>query len=146
MSVGTITGVFTRIQTEVGRPKAAKLELTCTAGAAGDANAHLYPATVINTLAALAALWDIRGMMIRSLKAIPDGDTPPTDGSSLTIKDEYGVDLLDGAGAEFIPSTGTAWTMNTIFPALITGDITLAITGNSVNSAAVTLVLELVGT
>jgi hypothetical protein len=139
---GSVVGVFTRLRTNVSRPKAAKLELTCTA----DAALATYPSTVINNLAALSGLWDIRGMMIRSLKAIPSAVTPPTDKSSVTIKDEYGVDLLDGAGDLFIPATGTAWTMNTLFPSMITGNITIAITGNLVSSAIVVLVLELVGT
>lgn len=139
---GTVVGEFTRLRTNVGRPKAAKLALTCTA----DAALASYPSTVLNNLAALSGLWDIRGMMIRSLKAIPSAVTAPTDKSSLTIKDEYGVDLLEGAGDLFIPATGTAWTINSVFPALITGDTTLAITGNSVVSAVVVLVIELIGT
>lgn len=139
---GTVVGEFTRLRTNVGRPKAAKLALTCTA----DAALASYPSTVLNNLAALSGLWDIRGMMIRSLKAIPSAVTAPTDKSSLTIKDEYGVDLLEGAGDLFIPATGTAWTINSVFPALITGDTTLAITGNNVVSAVVVLVIELIGT
>jgi hypothetical protein len=146
MGLGTITGVFTRLQTDQQRPKAAKLVLTCTAGAAGDANAHLFPATILNSLAALSGLFHIEGMMIRSIKAIPDSGTPPTASTSLTITDEYGVDLLDGAGNGFIPSSGNAWSMNTIFPALISGNITLNITGNLVNGAIVTIVIELIGT
>ena len=139
---GSVVGVFTRLRTNVSRPKAAKLELTCTA----DSALHTYPSTIINNLAALYQLWDLRGMMIRSLKAIPSAVTPPTDKSSVTIKDEYGVDLLDAAGDSFIPATGTAWTMNTLFPALITGNITLDISGNLVNSAIIVLVIELIGT
>lgn len=139
---GTVVGAFTRLRTNVGRPKAAKLVLTCTA----DSVLATYPSTVLNNLTAVSGLWDIRGMMIRSLKAIPSAVTAPTDKSSLTIKDEYGIDLLDEAGDLFIPATGTAWTINTVFPALITGDVTLAITGNLVASAIIVLVLDLIGT
>jgi hypothetical protein len=138
---GTVTAALTRIPTDIGRPKMAKVVLTCTA----DATAHTFPSTVLNTLL-LAAGFDIRGMRINSVKVIPSAVTPPTNASSMTIKDEYGVDLMDEAGVTFIPAAGTAWTINSIFPAFITGDITLAITGNLVDSAVLTLVIELIGT
>ena len=138
---GTITGSITRIQTDQDRPKVAKVVLTCTAGSAD----HLFPSTVLNTLI-LAEGFNIKGMKLHSVRAIPDAVTPPTNGTSVTIKDEYGVDLMDGAGDVFIPDAGVAWTNLEFLPALITGNLTVAITGNLVNSAGITLVLELVGT
>ena len=139
---GTVVGTFTRVRTNVGRPKAAKLELLCTA----DAALATYPSTIINDLAALKSLWDLRGMMLKSLMAIPSAVVAPTDKVNITIKNEYGVDLLGGAGTQFIPAAGSAWTKGTLYPVLITGDITMALTDNLVNSAVITLVLELVGT
>lgn len=150
MSLGTITGVLTRISTKAGRPSMAKLVLICTAGAAGDANAHLFPATVINPLAvdANGNSFDIRGFKLYSVKAYP-GATAPTDATDLTITDEHGVDLLGGKGADAIDATSKTWIpvgpADYALPALITGNITVNITNNSVDSAITTLVLELVG-
>jgi hypothetical protein len=150
MGLGTITGLLTRIQTPQGRPPICKLALTCTAGAAGDANAHLFPATVINPLAvdSNGTLFDIRGLKLYSVKAIPGG-TAPTDATDLTITDEYGVDLLGGKGTDLVDATSKTWIpagpVGYAFPALITGNITVNITNNLVDSAVTTLVLEFVG-
>jgi len=137
---GTITGVLNRIQTQQGRPKIAEVVLTCTAHTDGT-----YPATVVNTLAGLAG-FDIRGFKLYSVKSIP-GTTPPTVASDLTILDKHGVDLLGGKGTDFIDATDKKWALvgpvGYNAPALITGDITVNIANNSVNSAIVTLVLEL---
>jgi hypothetical protein len=150
MALGTITGLLTKINTQQGRPKMYKMELTCTAGAAGDGNAHLFPATVINPLALDGAgrFTDIRGLKFYSVKAYP-GDPAPTDATDLTITDEYGIDLLGGKGTDLIDATSKTWIpigpAGYALPALITGNITVNITNNSVNSAVVNLVLELVG-
>jgi hypothetical protein len=150
MGLGTIVGLLTRIQTPQGRPPICKLALTCTAGAAGDANAHLFPATVINPLAvdSNGTLFDIRGLKLYSVKAYP-GDTAPTDATDCTITDEYGVDLLGGKGENLIDATSKTWIpagpSNFALPALITGNITVTITNNSVDSAVTTIILELVG-
>jgi hypothetical protein len=150
MAIGTITGLLKRINVKQGRPSMAVLELTCTAGAAGDANAGLFPATVINPLAidSAGSLFDIRGMKLYSVKAIP-GDTAPTDASDLTITDPYNVDLLGGKGENLIDATSKNWIPagppNFALPALITGNITVNITNNSVSSAVTTLVLEFTG-
>lgn len=150
MGLGTIVGLLTRIQTPQGRPPICKLALTCTAGAAGDANAHLFPATVVNTLAvdSNGNSYDIRGLKLYSVKAYP-GDTAPTDATDCTITDEYGVDLLGGKGENLIDATSKTWIpagpSNFALPALITGNITLNITNNSVDSAVTTIILELVG-
>lgn len=140
---GSITGTLERIQTQQGRPQMVEIVLTCTA----DAGNGSYPATVVNTLSGIST-WDLRGLKLYSVKAIP-GATPPTDQSDCTITDEYGVDLLGGKGENlidatsktFIPAGPGAFAQ----PALITGNITVNITNNSVNSAATTLVLELIG-
>ena len=140
---GNITGVLNRIQTQQGRPKMAEVVLTCTADA-GDGS---YPETVVNTLAGLAG-FDIRGLKLYSVKTIP-GTPGPTDNSDVAITDKYGIDLLGGKGTDIIDNTAKNWVVfgystYTIEP-LITGNISIVITGNIVNSAITTVVIELVG-
>ena len=143
---GTITGVLTRIGVRQGSPQISKLVITCTV----DASHESYPATVLNPLAvdSNGSSYDIRGLKLYSVKAYPGG-TAPTDATDATITDEFGIDLLGGKGANLIDATSKTWIpagpANYAFPALITGNITLTITNNSVNSAVTTIVLELVG-
>lgn len=143
---GTITGVLTRMITKLGRPSMATLRLTCTADAANGS----FPAMVINPLAVDInnSSFDIRGLKLYSVKAIP-GDTAPTDATDCTITDADGVDLLGGKGADLIDATSKTWVpfgpSTFALPALITGDISINITNNSVNSAQTTIVLELTG-
>ena len=140
---GTITGTLERIQTQMGRPQMVEIVLTCTA----DAATATYPATVVNTLENISD-WDLRGLKLYSVKAYP-GAVAPTDGTDLTITDKYGVDLLGGKGENLIDATSKTWCpagpSNYALPALITGDITVNITNNNVNSAVTTIILELVG-
>lgn len=143
MAAGAITGTITRIQTQQGRPQMVVVVLTCTASAD---NAS-YPATVVNTLANILP-WDLRGLKLYSVKVIP-GATAPTDATDLTITDEYGVDLLGTKGTNFIDNTSKTWIpvgpAGYALPALITGNITVNISNNAVNSALTTIVLEFVG-
>jgi hypothetical protein len=148
MALGTITGLLTRIPTPLDQPKIAKLVLTCTAGTGAQAGA--YPATVLNPLAvdSNGNSFDIRGMKLYSVKAYP-GTTAPTDATDATITDEFGIDILGGKGSDlidattktFIPSGPGAFAQ----PALITGNITLNITSNSVESAVTTIICEFIG-
>lgn len=143
---GSITGALTRIPVKMGRPAMAKLVLTCTA----DSSNGSYPATIINPLAVTSdgRTFDIRGLKLYSVKCYPGG-TAPTDATDLTITDEYGIDLLGGKGTDVIDATSKTWTLvgpsGCYSPALITGNLTVTITNNSVNSAVTTLILELVG-
>ena len=146
MALGTITGGIERINTPLDRPTLTIITLTCTAGAAGGAPGdHLYPATVINTLTDIAK-YDLRGLKLYSLVTKP-GTTGPTDNSDMTITDVYGIDILGGAGANIVDNTAA----NRVFinpdtaASIITGNWTLNITNNSVDSAVTTVVLELVG-
>lgn len=138
---GTITGVLSRIQTQQGRPQIAKLVLTCT----GDAANGSFPATVLNTL---QTDFRLEGLQFYSIKTIPGG-TAPTDNSDITITDEYGVDLLGGKGTNLISATLKKWALfgpeNFAVSALITGNTTITITNNVVNSAVITIILELIG-
>jgi hypothetical protein len=143
---GTITGVLSRIGVRQGSPQICKLVLTCT----GDAATGSYPATILNPLAVDidGSLFDIRGLKIYSVKAYPGG-TAPTDATDATITDEYGIDLLGGKGTDLVDATSKTWIMagpvDSYMPPLITGNITLTITNNSVASAVTTIILELVG-
>jgi hypothetical protein len=138
---GTITGVLSRIQTQQGRPQMAKLVLTCT----GDASDGSFPATVLN---GLQSSFLLEGLQLYSIKVIP-GTTAATDASDITITDEYGVDLLGGKGTNLISSTLKKWALfgpsGYSVSALITGDTTINISNNAVNSATLTIILELIG-
>jgi hypothetical protein len=148
MAFGTITGILKRSIVKQGRPSMAVLELTCTAGTAGEAGA--FPATIINPLAvdSVGSLFDLRGLKLYSVKVIP-GATAPTDATDLTITDEYGIDLLGGKGTDLIGATSKTWIpigpAGYALPALITGNVTVTITGNLIASAVITIVLEFVG-
>lgn len=143
---GTITGVLTRVQTQQGRPQVTKLVLTCT----GDSSNGSFPATVLNPLAqdSDGTSFDIRGLQLYSMKVIP-GSTGPTADSDVTITDEYGVDLMGGKGTDLLKNSAKSWALfgpsGYSVSALITGNITITITNNSVNSAVITIVLELIG-
>jgi hypothetical protein len=141
---GTITGTFTRIMTQQGRPQIAEMVLTCK----GDASNGSFPQVVINDLACVSGLYDLRGLKLYSVKSYP-GTIPPTDESDLEILDKYGIDLLGGKGLNLIDATSKTWVpvgpSSFALPALITGDITVSITNNSVNKADVTIALEFTG-
>ena len=147
---GSITGVIGRIPTQMGRPQSVKITLTCTA----DVSAHNWPATVVNTLTNAdetisIAKFDLRGLKLYSVKMI-GGETGPTAGSNLTITDMYGMDLLGGKGVGVVPTNnGLVWIptgpSNYAFAALLQDTMTINLTGNSVDSAVLTLVLELCG-
>ena len=141
---GTITGTIERIPTQQGRPQSVKITLS----AIGDSANGSYPAAVINTLSGIANTWDLRGLKLYSVKILP-GSPPPTAASNLTITDANGVDLLGGKGFGAIPVSGSSWIpagpANYAFAALIQDTITANISGNSVNSAAITIILELTG-
>ena len=145
MALGTITGAIERINTPVDRPSLVILTLTCTAGAAGDANAHLFPATVINTLSGISD-FDLRGLKLYSIVTVP-GTTAPTDNSDITITDRYGADVLAGAGANIVDNSAinrVVFNPDTA-AVIITGNLTLNIANNSVDGAIATVVLELIG-
>jgi len=137
---GTITGTLTRIPTPEGRPKLVVVTLTCTA----DSAAHTFPVTVINDLPGIAD-FDLRGLKLYSVATIP-GVTGPTDDTDFTLTDQYGADILAGAGTNLIDNTTKNRTVIGIASAvIITGDVTLTIINNAVDSAVTTLVLELLG-
>lgn len=112
-------------------PGAAKrwLQYTCTADAAD--------ATIGNT-----TITGFRDYYLYSVETWP-GATAPTDVSDLTLSDSDSEDLLAGNGTDGIDATDK----NTILPEsaymglkffhMIKGNLTLAISGNAVNSAII---------
>ena len=120
------TQVFTNSQPFVAT-------IVCTA----DASVGTFPATTIPGL--LSTTVQLQGFYITRVEIVP-GATQPTAGYKVTITDSNGVDELGGnatnlsASAAQIFATGAAATP-------INGSETLNITGNSVNSANVTVLV-----
>jgi hypothetical protein len=141
---GTITGTLTRLPVRLGSAPMVEIVLACTA----DAAVHTFPAEVITALSGISD-YGLTGLKLYSIKAIPDLVTPPTDKTSITITDKYGLDLLGGKGSELISNTSKVWApfgpSGFALPALITGLFTINLTGNLVDSAKLTIVLELAG-
>jgi hypothetical protein len=137
---GEITAAIERWK--AGERHSAKVTLTCT----GDASDGSFPATNINTLVK-ALGYDIRGMKISEVKAAP-GATAPTDATDVEITDENGIDILGARGTNLIDATSKTYIVpgpaSQHQPVLVTGDLTIAITGNSVHSAITTIVLNLI--
>jgi len=115
---------------------------TCTA----DVSAHTFPSTVISgTATASKLLW---GWYLYSVETL-SGATQITNSSSYTIKDASGFDLMGTKGASAISNSTTVGVKTFAFPASggfspTVGPLTLAITGNSVDSAVVTVELTFV--
>lgn len=141
---GTITGTLERMAVRQGSAPIIEIVLTCTASV----DAATYPATVVNTLSGVSD-YILKGLKLYSIKSIPSAVTAPTAGTSVTITDSRGVDLLGDKGSGLISNTAKTWAAfgpnNYAFPALITGNFTVTISGNAVNSAGITLVLEITG-
>ena len=134
-AAGTITGTSTKVHDIQGAFKFIKVVLTCTADAADGS----FPATVINDIVTLK----LAGMSLYTVGTYPGG-TAPTDASDLTITQDT-IDILDGKGTNLIDSTTSeitwAGSSTADFPVPVLGDLTINITGNSVNSAITTIVL-----
>lgn len=141
---GTITGTLTRVPTQTGRPQLVKIVLTCTA----DLTLHTWPTTVINTLANISDFL-ITGLKLYQIKCIPDAVTPPTTTSSVTITDEDGYDLLGNKGSGLLSNTlktgCLAGPLNCYAAMPITGNISITLSGNSVDGAITKIILILTG-
>jgi hypothetical protein len=140
---GTITGTLERMAVRQGSAPIIEIVLTCTAG-----DAAAYPVTVVNTLSGVSD-YILKGLKLYSIKSIPSAVTAPTAGTSVTITDSRGVDLLGDKGSGLISNTAKTWAAfgpnNYAFPALIMGNFSVTITGNVVNGAIITLILEITG-
>lgn len=117
---------------EKGRRAVRKMVLTCT----GDAANGSYPATVLPSF---------EGRIVE-FRTNP-GTPAPTDNWDVVLTDQNGLNRLQGLGADRDTSNSevaiTVYSGTSINPVVEHGDtLTLAITGNSVNGAAI--VCELV--
>src|SRR5208283_2089708 len=113
----------------IGTTAVFALTFRCTA----DAATGSYPTTLVTPVVPSAVL----GSRISTAEFAP-GSPAPTASWSVTLTDTLGLDLLAGNGASL---SATATTGVTIGSIPITSTLTLAITGNSVNSAVVTIVV-----
>jgi len=143
-AAGTITGTIERMAVRQGSAPMVEIVLTATA----DSTLHTWPATVVNTLSGISD-FNLKGLKLYSIKTIPSAVTAPTAGTSVTITDSRGVDLLGDKGSGLISNTAKTWAAfgpsGYAFPALVTGNFTITLSGNSVDSAIIIIVLELVG-
>lgn len=79
----------------------------------------------------------------------PIEPTVPTDKSSITVKDDYGIDLLGGSGASMVDNStlhefyAKVNSLSCVRPVI--GDLTVATSGNSVNYAWFYLRVYMVG-
>ena len=118
------------------------LTFVCTSGSAGEG----YPSTAVSA----ANMSLITGWLLMNGSTL-NGNPGPTASSIITLSTTTEDNILGGAGKtppaataalanKFTPITDT---LNGIFGEVpITGDLTLAITGNLVNSAVTTIVLK----
>lgn len=122
-------GTCTYTLSPIGTTPVFALTFKCTA----DASTGSYPSTLVTAIVPSAVL----GSRISTAEFAP-GSPAPTANWSVTLSDSLGLDLLGGNGAnQSATVTGGA----TIGSIPVTGTLTLAITGNSVNSAQVTIVV-----
>lgn len=132
-AVGTVTATCT----QVGIPSAQVWLVTYSW--TGDASTGTVPATASGCLPGLNK---VQGYRVLSVEFKPGG-TAPTNNYSATLADANSVDELAGAAAADLSSTTT----NPFWPVYnfpLSGDLTLAITGNSVASATGTVYVTLV--
>ena len=136
---GTVTITFEEypiLSKICGRfPSMLQMNMACVA----DADDASVPETAISG----ADLERVYGWWLFQVITVP-GTTGPTDDTDFTLKDKYAVDVLGALGTDAIdnadnnylwPRFNGAWT----YP--MTGPLTLAVTNNSVNSAAFTVQL-----
>lgn len=122
-AVGTVTSTLAQI----GTSQNYVLTYSWTA----DASAGTIPAT---SAALLVSTMPVQGMFILAVETIP-GSPAPTNLYSVAVKDDSGFDVLNGTAAAAVSSTNAqGWTVATSVGPL-NGSLTLAVTGNLVNSA-----------
>lgn len=140
-AVGTCTQAVTDYPS-ITNPSVKKLVFVCTA----DASAATYPSTAVTA----ANMLKLNGWTLISGSSV-NGATGPTASSTITLSTTNEGDILGGAGKT--PSAATAALANKFKPVVdtayvvtgpvpITGDLTLAISGNAVNSAVTTIVFK----
>ena len=115
-------------------PDVWRLTYTCTA----DSGDNSYPSTTLNEV----ELGRIFGWYLFAMKTNPGG-TGPTSTTDITFKDSDGIDITGAIMTDITTSTSKAWTPKVdgtrYRDAVVDGNLTLAITGNSVASAVIVL-------
>lgn len=133
-AAGTVSQAVTTIYEGESVPKVRVLTFTATADAADGS----YPSTAMSA----ATLSKLKGWYLYKVITNP-GSTAPTDNWDFTLSDTDGIDVLGGNGANRHTTTSQM-----IAPLLTTGVYfaqpvlnawTLAITGNSNNSAGIVI-------
>ena len=130
--------------TVVDYPSVREVSFVCTA----DASAATYPSTLFSP----SAMSKILGWYLMTGSCL-NGATGPTASTAFTLSTTRESDILGGAGksptvttagvaSKFTPITDTVYATSGLVP--ITDNLTLASTGNAVNSAIVTLVFKFV--
>ncbi len=111
------------------------IKKTITISWRGDLADGTIPATPIPSTGVL-------GWYLYTVETVP-GSTAPTSGYGITIKNSHGIDLMDGNLAN--RSASAAQLVNAGAGAfgypLVMGDLTFAITGNSVQNSTGTVIL-----
>lgn len=110
-----------------------KMTFTCT----GDASTGSFPSTTVSNVQTSV----IQGYHVQTVLFLP-GSTAPTNGYAATVVNSVSVDYLSGQASSLSSTTPNQYGMTASSPP-IDNTVTLAITGNSVASANVTVVLYL---
>jgi hypothetical protein len=143
-AVGTCTQAVTDVWIDNRSVNTRVLTFVCTA----DVAAATYPSTAVSD----ANMLLLSGWILLTGSTL-NGATGPTASSVITLSTTTEGDILGGAGKtppaataalanKFRPITDTA--NLTPGPVPISGNLTLAITGNAVNSAVTTIVFKFV--
>lgn len=117
-----------------------------TLGCTADASAHTYPSATIPLVGSypsggLLNAYNLTGYILYQVGQTPGG-TAPTANYTVTIKDADGfaldLGLLTSNGSASAAQLTAITSTGTLFP-VVRSALTVAITGNSVNSAVITL-------
>ena len=134
----------TCVETVTALPTVREVSFVCTA----DSSAATYPSTLFSP----SAMSQILGWYLMTGSCL-NGATGPTASTEFTLSTTRESDILGGSGkspsvttagvaSKFSPITDTVYATSGLVP--VTDNLTLASTGNAVNSAIVTLVFKFV--
>ena len=129
VSLASAAGTCTQQVNLFKNPNFAMLQFVCTA----DSAAATYPSTTLTN----DNLVKIGGFYITEVRTYPGG-TAPTNNFGITISDAGGLDMMTGNLANR-SSSAPARAYPTMICPPIADALVLAITGNAVNSAVVTI-------
>ena len=133
---GFAAGTVTVKLAQLGGPLASPFVLTYSW--TGDASTGSVPGKASSILVQQAQL---QGYLIYQVTVTP-GSTSPTAGYAITLKTDPGVDVLGGAASSLSATVAANFLVNP--PVVLNGDLTMAVTGNSVASATGTVDVYLI--